>query len=118
MHHILIGSFEIAGFFFHVDFDDLPIHVTGFKCNLIRLVEAVFCDLFGFFFAICLDANINLRLDCKLDVVGVLAANEPAEGATTAKKKAQDKLAAKSAPVAVAEEAPVAEAVVEGNCRC
>lgn len=39
------------------------------------------------------------------------AANEPAEGATTAKKKAQDKLAAKSAPKA--EEAPVVEAVVE-----
>ncbi|MFM8448409.1 MAG: 30S ribosomal protein S16, partial [Candidatus Nanopelagicaceae bacterium] len=33
------------------------------------------------------------------------AANEPAEGATTAKKKAQDKLAAKSAPAPVAEEA-------------
>jgi len=31
------------------------------------------------------------------------AANEPAEGATTAKKKAQDKLAAKSAPAPVAE---------------
>ena len=41
------------------------------------------------------------------------AANEPAEGATTAKKKAQDKLAAKSAPAPVAEEAPVVEAVVE-----
>jgi len=39
------------------------------------------------------------------------AANEPAEGATTAKKKAQDKLAAKSAPAPVAEEAPVVEAV-------
>lgn len=39
------------------------------------------------------------------------AANEPAEGATTAKKKAQDKLAAKSAPKA--EEAPVVEAVAE-----
>ena len=45
------------------------------------------------------------------------AANEPAEGATTAKKKAQDKLAAKSAPApvaeVVAEEVPVAEAVAE-----
>ena len=41
------------------------------------------------------------------------AANEPAEGATTAKKKAQDKLAAKSAPAPVAEEAPVVEAVAE-----
>lgn len=45
------------------------------------------------------------------------AANEPAEGATTAKKKAQDKLAAKSAPAPVAEvvteEAPVAETVAE-----
>jgi small subunit ribosomal protein S16 len=39
------------------------------------------------------------------------AANEPAEGATTAKKKAQDKLAAKSAPKA--EEAPVVEAVAD-----
>ena len=40
------------------------------------------------------------------------AANEPAEGATTAKKKAQDKLAAKSAPKVeeVAEVAEVAEA--------
>lgn len=38
------------------------------------------------------------------------AANEPAEGATTAKKKAQDKLAAKSSPKA--EEAP-AEVVAE-----
>jgi small subunit ribosomal protein S16 len=38
------------------------------------------------------------------------AAAEPAEGATTLKKKAQEKLAAKSAPVveAVAEEAPTA----------
>jgi len=36
--------------------------------------------------------------------------NEPKEGATTLKKKAQEKLAAKSAP---AEEAPVVEAVVE-----
>jgi small subunit ribosomal protein S16 len=48
------------------------------------------------------------------------AANEPAEGATTAKKKAQDKLAAKSAPKAeeaapaVEESAPaVEEAVAE-----
>ena len=59
------------------------------------------------------------------------AANEPAEGATTAKKKAQDKLAAKSEPakveevavlpqevavtedVAVAEAAPDAEVVAE-----
>jgi small subunit ribosomal protein S16 len=42
------------------------------------------------------------------------AAAEPAEGATTLKKKAQEKLAAKAAPV-VAEEAPapVAEAVAE-----
>jgi small subunit ribosomal protein S16 len=44
------------------------------------------------------------------------AASEPAEGATTLKKKAQEKLAAKSAP-AVAEEvvveAPVVEAVAE-----
>ena len=39
------------------------------------------------------------------------AASEPAEGATTLKKKAQEKLAAKSAP-AVVEEAPVVEAVV------
>ncbi len=43
------------------------------------------------------------------------AANEPAEGATTAKKKAQDKLAAKSAPkveevAEVAEVSEVAEA--------
>ena len=37
---------------------------------------------------------------------------EPADGATTAKKKAADKLAAKSAPVEAAVEAP-AEAVVE-----
>jgi small subunit ribosomal protein S16 len=36
------------------------------------------------------------------------AAAEPAEGATTLKKKAQDKLAAKAAPAAVAEEAPAA----------
>ena len=48
------------------------------------------------------------------------AMDEPKEGATTLKKKAQEKLAAKSAPVVeeapaapVAEEAPVAEAVVE-----
>ena len=48
------------------------------------------------------------------------AASEPAEGATTLKKKAQEKLAAKSAPVVeeaapapVADEAPAAEAVVE-----
>ena len=53
------------------------------------------------------------------------AAAEPAEGATTLKKKAQEKLAAKSAPVveevvvaapvaeAVADEAPVAEVVAE-----
>jgi len=37
------------------------------------------------------------------------AANEPADGATTLKKKAQEKLAAKVAPAA--EEAPVAQAV-------
>jgi small subunit ribosomal protein S16 len=49
------------------------------------------------------------------------AANEPAEGATTLKKKAQEKLAAKANPVVeeavvetpVVEEAPAAEAVVE-----
>ena len=49
------------------------------------------------------------------------AANEPAEGATTLKKKAQEKLAAKANPVAeeavveapVAQEAPVVKAVVE-----
>ncbi len=48
------------------------------------------------------------------------AASEPAEGATTLKKKAQEKLAAKSAPVVeeaapapVADEAPAAESVVE-----
>jgi small subunit ribosomal protein S16 len=52
------------------------------------------------------------------------AMEEPKEGATTLKKKAQEKLAAKAAPVveeapaapvaeAVVEEAPVAEAVVE-----
>jgi len=41
------------------------------------------------------------------------AANEPAEGATTAKKKAQDKLAAKSAPAPVAEVSePIASAEV------
>jgi len=39
------------------------------------------------------------------------AASEPAEGATTLKKKAQEKLAAKSAPAV--EEAPVVEAVAE-----
>jgi small subunit ribosomal protein S16 len=49
------------------------------------------------------------------------AANEPAEGATTLKKKAQEKLAAKTNPVAeeavvetpIVEEAPAVEAVVE-----
>ncbi len=47
------------------------------------------------------------------------AASEPAEGATTLKKKAQEKLAAKSAPVveeaapAPVEEAPVADVVEE-----
>jgi small subunit ribosomal protein S16 len=48
------------------------------------------------------------------------AASEPAEGATTLKKKAQEKLAAKSAPVVeeaapapVADEASAAEAVTE-----
>lgn len=42
------------------------------------------------------------------------AAAEPAEGATTLKKKAQEKLAAKANPVAeVVEQAPAAEAVVE-----
>ncbi|MFM1952207.1 MAG: hypothetical protein RJA33_1001 [Actinomycetota bacterium] len=48
------------------------------------------------------------------------AASEPAEGATTLKKKAQEKLAAKANPVVeeatpapVADEAPAAEAVVE-----
>jgi small subunit ribosomal protein S16 len=49
------------------------------------------------------------------------AADEPAEGATTMKKKAQEKLAAKANPVVeeapveapVVEEAPVAEAVAE-----
>jgi small subunit ribosomal protein S16 len=49
------------------------------------------------------------------------AMDEPKEGATTLKKKAQEKLAAKANPVAeapvaeavVVEEAPVAEAVVE-----
>ncbi len=39
------------------------------------------------------------------------AMNEPKEGATTLKKKAQEKLAAKSAPAV--EETPVVEAVVE-----
>jgi small subunit ribosomal protein S16 len=39
------------------------------------------------------------------------AASEPAEGATTLKKKAQDKLAAKANPVV--EEAPVVEAVAD-----
>jgi small subunit ribosomal protein S16 len=55
------------------------------------------------------------------------AAAEPAEGATTLKKKAQEKLAAKSAPAveevvvaapvaeAVAEETPVVEAVTEAT---
>jgi small subunit ribosomal protein S16 len=37
------------------------------------------------------------------------AASEPAEGATTLKKKAQEKLAAKSAPAVVEEAAPVSE---------
>ena len=41
------------------------------------------------------------------------AAAEPAEGATTLKKKAQEKLAAKANPVAEEAPAPVAEAVVE-----
>jgi len=49
------------------------------------------------------------------------AASEPAEGATTLKKKAQEKLAAKANPVVeeavvetpVVEEAPAAEAIVE-----
>ena len=42
------------------------------------------------------------------------AAAEPAEGATTLKKKAQEKLAAKANPVAeVVEQAPAADAVVE-----
>jgi len=41
------------------------------------------------------------------------AAAEPAEGATTLKKKAQEKLAAKAAPAVVAEAAPVVEAVAE-----
>jgi small subunit ribosomal protein S16 len=43
------------------------------------------------------------------------AANEPEDGATTMKKKAQEKLAAKSAPAveAVTEEAPAVEAVTE-----
>jgi small subunit ribosomal protein S16 len=37
------------------------------------------------------------------------AASEPAEGATTLKKKAQEKLAAKSAPAVVEEATPVSE---------
>ncbi|MFM6940938.1 MAG: 30S ribosomal protein S16, partial [Candidatus Planktophila sp.] len=37
------------------------------------------------------------------------AASEPAEGATTLKKKAQEKLAAKSAPAVVEEATPVAD---------
>ncbi|MFM6841068.1 MAG: 30S ribosomal protein S16 [Candidatus Planktophila sp.] len=41
------------------------------------------------------------------------AASEPAEGATTLKKKAQEKLAAKSAPAPEVVEAPVVEAVAE-----
>jgi small subunit ribosomal protein S16 len=41
------------------------------------------------------------------------AAAEPAEGATTLKKKAQEKLAAKANPVAEEAPAPVAEAVAE-----
>jgi small subunit ribosomal protein S16 len=43
------------------------------------------------------------------------AANEPADGATTMKKRAQEKLAAKSAPAEapVTEEAPKVEAVAE-----
>ena len=41
------------------------------------------------------------------------AAAEPAEGATTLKKKAQEKLAAKAAPAVVAEEAVVEAAVSE-----
>jgi len=41
------------------------------------------------------------------------AANEPAEGATTAKKKAQDKLAAKSEPAKVEEVAQVSAEVSE-----
>ena len=41
------------------------------------------------------------------------AANEPAEGATTAKKKAQDKLAAKSEPAKVEEAAQVSAEVSE-----
>ena len=41
------------------------------------------------------------------------AAAEPAEGATTLKKKAQEKLAAKANPVAEEAPAPVADAVVE-----
>ena len=41
------------------------------------------------------------------------AAAEPAEGATTLKKKAQEKLAAKAAPAVVAEEVAVVESVAE-----
>jgi small subunit ribosomal protein S16 len=41
------------------------------------------------------------------------AAAEPAEGATTLKKKAQEKLAAKANPVVEEAPAPVAEAAVE-----
>ena len=41
------------------------------------------------------------------------AMNEPKEGATTLKKKAQEKLAAKNSPVAAEETPVVAEAVVE-----
>jgi small subunit ribosomal protein S16 len=41
------------------------------------------------------------------------AASEPAEGATTLKKKAQEKLAAKSAPAEPVVETPVVEAAVE-----
>ncbi len=40
------------------------------------------------------------------------AMDEPKEGATTLKKRAQEKLAAKSTPVEVVETAPVVEAVV------
>jgi small subunit ribosomal protein S16 len=41
------------------------------------------------------------------------AMDEPKEGATTMKKKAQEKLAAKANPAPVVEEAPVVEAAVE-----
>ena len=41
------------------------------------------------------------------------AMNEPADGATTAKKKAADKLAAKANPAAAEDAAPAVEAVVE-----